>query len=86
MRSASVLALGLFIASSPAAFAYTQDEASACTPDAFRFCQAAIPDARRVGDCLYHFRAQLSPACAAVFGRYVRQDSQRRRTLAVDSN
>jgi hypothetical protein len=30
------------------ALAYTQEDADACTPDAFRLCQYAIPDADRV--------------------------------------
>jgi hypothetical protein len=85
MRTAPALVLGLVIASSTAAFAYTQQEADACTPDALRLCQAAIPDAHRVGNCLYHFRSQLSPACAAVFARYVGHGAHRR-TLAADNN
>jgi len=32
----------------PPAIAYTQKAADACTPDAMRFCQNAIPDAGRV--------------------------------------
>jgi hypothetical protein len=47
-----------------------------------RLCQAAIPDAHRVGDCLYHARRQLSPACAAVFARYIGHGAQRRRAVA----
>jgi hypothetical protein len=87
MRIVSALAFGLVLASPITAFAYTQEEVNACTPDAMRLCQAAIPDAHRVGDCLYHFRTQLSPACAAVFARYVgRGNAQRRPTLAVQRN
>ncbi|HEY5676170.1 MAG TPA: hypothetical protein VIR81_05275 [Myxococcales bacterium] len=81
MRLASVLALGLLV-TSPAAFAYTQEEVNACTPDAMRLCQAAIPDAHRVGDCLYHARRQLSPACAAVFARYIGHGAQHRKVAA----
>jgi hypothetical protein len=51
------------------AFAYTQEDASACTPDAFRLCQAAIPDAGRVAQCLAENKRALSPACSIVFNR-----------------
>jgi len=86
MRTAPALALGILIASSTVAFAYTQEDANACTPDAMRLCQSAIPDAHRVGNCLYHFRSQLSPACAAVFARYAGHGAQHRRTLAAETN
>ena len=49
------------------ASAYTQQEADACTPDAFRLCQAAIPDQGRVAQCLADNKSQLSPACKVVF-------------------
>jgi len=51
------------------ALAYTQQEADACTPDAFRLCQAAIPDEARVAQCLAENKSQLSPACKVVFSR-----------------
>ncbi|HEY5280886.1 MAG TPA: hypothetical protein VIJ67_14150 [Pseudolabrys sp.] len=86
MRIASILALGLLVTSSTAVLAYTQDEVSACTPDAMRLCQAAIPDAHRVGDCLYRARRQLSPACAAIFARYVGHGVHQRRALASETN
>jgi hypothetical protein len=86
MRIVPVLAFGLVLASSATAFAYTQEDANACTPDAMRLCSAAIPDAHRVGNCLYHFRSQLSPACAAVFARYIGQGSQQRSKLAAERN
>ena len=31
------------------ASAYTQADADACMPDAFRLCSGAIPDANRIG-------------------------------------
>jgi hypothetical protein len=82
MRIVAALAFGLLLASSITASAYTQDEVNACTPDAMRLCSAAIPDAHRVGDCLYHARRQLSPQCAAVFARYIGHGQHRRRTVA----
>ena len=86
MRIVPVLAVGLFITSTSAVFAYTQEEVNACTPDAMRLCQSAIPDAHRVGDCLYHARRRLSPACAAVFARYLGHGAQHRRTVAAETN
>lgn len=51
------------------AIAYSQADADACTPDAFRLCQNAIPDATRVAQCLAQNKNQLSPACKVVFSR-----------------
>jgi hypothetical protein len=50
-----------------AAVAYTQADVDACTPDVFRLCSSAIPDAGRVASCLAQNKRQLSPACAIVF-------------------
>lgn len=52
-----------------AALAYTQQDVDACTPDAMRLCQNAIPDATRVAHCLAENKLQLSPACKLVFSR-----------------
>jgi hypothetical protein len=49
--------------------AYTQADVDACTPDAFRLCQDAIPDAARVKQCLTEKKDLLSPACKIVFSR-----------------
>ena len=58
----------MIIAPLPAS-AYTQADVDACTPDAFRLCQNAIPDAARVQQCLTERKQQLSPACKVVFNR-----------------
>jgi hypothetical protein len=61
---------GIMMMMSPLpALAYTQADADACTPDAFRLCQDAIPDATRVGQCLAQNKRNLSPACKIVFSR-----------------
>ena len=62
-------ALVLAILAPLPAFAYTQEDASACTSDAFRLCQSAIPDAGRVANCLAENKRSLSPACSIVFNR-----------------
>lgn len=66
----------------PVAFAQTQTEAHACCPDAVRFCGVPVEACRKpvlnatVGEMiicgaklLWH-RAQLSPACSAVFAAH----------------
>jgi hypothetical protein len=42
------------------ASAYTQADASACTPDALRLCAAYIPNAKAIEGCLRTNRARLS--------------------------
>ena len=60
----------LTIAAAPLpALAYTQADADACTPDAFRLCQDQIPNETRVAQCLFAKKKQLSPACTAVINR-----------------
>ena len=59
----------LMIMAPLSAYAYTQEEADACTPDAMRLCQQAIPDPERVTQCLIDNKRNLSPACSNVFSR-----------------
>jgi hypothetical protein len=80
MRVVAIAAL-LLAAEIASAGAYTQEEADACTPDAFRLCSAHIPKADAVEACLRASRKQLSPECAAVFeparkGRDARQQKR----------
>jgi hypothetical protein len=77
MRYLLPAALGLFVVSAPPAFAYTQDDANACSNDAFRLCGEAIPDQQRIVQCLYQKRRQLSPACYAVYLRYAKEKDNR---------
>jgi hypothetical protein len=70
---ATVLVLSLLPAlfSSGAAAAPGGDSPEArqaCTSDAFRLCNNAMPDRGRVTACLRANRASLSPACRTVFG------------------
>lgn len=69
MIKLSALVLVATVAASLPAVAYTQEDVNACTPDALRLCQNAIPDASRVALCLVQNRRQLSPACTLVFNR-----------------
>ena len=75
MRIAS-LAAGLVLASALPAFAYTQQDANACTIDVMRLCQQAIPDQQRITRCLYQHRKQVSPACFAVYKRYSKENKR----------
>jgi hypothetical protein len=58
----------LTIAAGPA-FAQSQEDQTACTPDVMRLCQQDIPDQSRIVACLVRSRLQLSPACSGVFNR-----------------
>jgi Cysteine rich repeat len=68
MLKSSAIAVTLMLAPLPA-LAYTQADADACTQDAFRLCQAEIPDEGRVAHCLATNKRKLSPACKIVFSR-----------------
>jgi type II secretory pathway component PulL len=70
MRKLSAFAFIIIMITAPLpAIAYTQEDADACTPDAMRLCQSAIPDASRVAQCLVQNKQQLSSACTTVFNR-----------------
>ena len=65
--AASLLGAMMMAASGPA-LAYTPEQEQACTGDAFRLCNAEIPDVDRVTACMIRNKAQLSPACRTQFG------------------
>jgi hypothetical protein len=67
MRNLSAIAFLLTLLAPLPAIAQTQADAAACTPDAMRLCQQAIPDHGRVVLCLVQNKRQLSPACSMVF-------------------
>jgi hypothetical protein len=69
MKKFSTLALLVMFSAPLPAMAYTQEDADACTPDAMKLCQNAIPDEGRVAQCLVQNKRQLSPACAVVMSR-----------------
>jgi hypothetical protein len=69
MRKSIALAFVMAISASLPAFAQSQEDQAACTPDVMRLCQQAIPDHSRIVACLVRSRLQLSPACAGVFNR-----------------
>ena len=61
-----VLALTSFATTSFAVEATAQQRA-ACTPDVFRLCASEIPDVNAIIACMNKQKANLSPACKAVF-------------------
>lgn len=69
MPKLSVIFLVIIILGPLPAFGYTQQDAEACTPDAFRLCQNAIPDVSCVSLCLAQNKRRLSAACTIVFNR-----------------
>jgi hypothetical protein len=47
----------------------TPAQRNACKPDVFRLCREFIPDRTAITQCLERNRANLSPACHAVFSQ-----------------
>jgi hypothetical protein len=45
----------------------TPEQQAACIDDAFRFCAAQIPDAKRIEACLEGHKSRLTPACRGQF-------------------
>jgi hypothetical protein len=71
MKKMIVIAFGMAVlgASAPANAAYTAAQQQACQGDAFKYCDHAIPDERKVRSCLLANTRKLSPACKAQFRR-----------------
>jgi len=69
LRPAAVLVatLSFFLALPGAGYAYTPEQQQACSDDAFRLCQAEIPDIDRITVCMIRNKSQLSPRCRAYF-------------------
>jgi hypothetical protein len=52
---------------------------AACQDDAFKFCQATIPDRERTLACLIHYKDSISPACRAVLASVIPPDPPARK-------
>lgn len=61
-------ALLAFIVAAPAFAAGTATQREACEDDAYRFCQAQVPDAIAIEKCLRASAASISGACRAELG------------------
>uniref|UniRef100_Q07JJ0 Uncharacterized protein n=1 Tax=Rhodopseudomonas palustris (strain BisA53) TaxID=316055 RepID=Q07JJ0_RHOP5 len=57
----------ILMGASGGAFAYSQEQQDACTPDAMRLCSAYIPDVDRITACMIQNKTQLTPRCAVYF-------------------
>jgi hypothetical protein len=68
MKKLAFIVAALALGIGPA-FAQSQEDQAACTPDVMRLCQQDIPDHSRIVACLVRSRLQLSPACSGVFNR-----------------
>jgi hypothetical protein len=64
-----------FTITSVAASAETPEERQACTDDAFRVCQQAVPDRDRVFACLVQNNTALSPLCRKALAPYLAADT-----------
>lgn len=49
------------------AFAYTDEQVTACTPDVMRLCSAVIPDESLITKCMLQKKKQISIACLVAF-------------------
>ncbi len=67
ISSATLLALMLAVPAGPSLALGTAEQRAACTPDAFRLCGAEIPNVPKIIACMKRKKAELSPACRAVF-------------------
>ncbi|WP_253948121.1 hypothetical protein [Methylocystis sp. MJC1] len=59
--------LAIFVAA-PALADGTAAQRAACEDDAYRFCQAQVPDAIAIEKCLRASAASISPACRTELG------------------
>lgn len=59
--------MALFMAA-PAMAQGTAAQKAACEDDAYRFCQAQVPDAIAIEKCLRGYAASISSACRAELG------------------
>ena len=69
MRRFGIALVFCSAAASVSAAEYSQQDVNACTPDAWRVCGYAIPDANRVRQCLFANQPLLSAPCWNVIER-----------------
>ncbi len=67
-KAACTLAMAVSLTTwATAGFAFTAEQQSACTPDAFRLCSSEIPSIPGITSCMRKQFSSLSPTCKAVF-------------------
>lgn len=69
MRRLGILIVLCSAATPLSAAEYSPQDVAACTPDAWRVCGHAIPDANRVRQCLFANQPSLSAPCFNVIER-----------------
>lgn len=65
IRLSALLAITV---AAPALAEGTASQRAACEDDAYRFCQAQVPDAIAIEKCLRASAASISPGCRAELG------------------
>jgi hypothetical protein len=73
MQRQFALVIAITLAATGVVFAQPIDERAAqaaCQDDAFRYCQATIPDRDRTLACLVHNKDSLSGACRTVLAEF----------------
>jgi len=65
--SKALVAAALLFGMVSTAHAYTAEQESLCTGDAFRLCSADIPNVDAVTACMVKHKAELSAGCKSVF-------------------
>jgi hypothetical protein len=66
------------VAGANAQYRGTPEMQQACTPDVMRLCNDYVPDVDKIVACMTRNRANLSPACGAVFGVGVSRRDRKR--------
>ena len=80
MRIAGSFSVSLLLASTAPCLAgaehlspeFRQEAVAACTGDAVRFCPQFLLDEEKTAACMKTYRAELTPACRAVYDRGIR--------------
>ena len=70
LKSTGIIA-GVLLLATSTSWAETPEQRQACTDDAFRVCQQAIPDQDRVFRCLVQNSAVISPLCRSALAPYL---------------
>lgn len=69
MMKLPLIALAIAFLAAPADAQPTPAQRQACEQDAFKHCSDAIPDERRVRQCLVKNMRRLNPTCRSAFHR-----------------
>jgi hypothetical protein len=76
----------VFLSTITACLAETPEERQACTDDAFRVCNDAIPDQDRVFHCLVQKKEQISALCRTALAPYLPVEQPTARATPKQAN